>query len=199
MHQSSIAPLNMKYVDVCLFKQEGSSKIISGTTPQLYLCNSFFTETQGSTHGNVAAETNVQSEKLNLILNPNKQTERQEKILEAKKDYADNFGDVDLQKAYDSLFEILWYSQLPCYDVKDVTSNARDQMSIIKRCFWKGRPISCPAIFKTLPTDRGMCCSFNMEMAEEIFQKSRYADVVQARQMSDTENRFVFYLERTYV
>ena len=161
------------------------------------VCNSFFTEsqgsTQGSTHGNVASETNVQSEKLNLILNPNKQTERQEKILEAKKDYADNFGDVDLQKAYDSLFEILWYSQLPCYDVKDVTSNARDQMSIIKRCHWKGRKISCPAIFKTLPTDRGMCCSFNMEMAEEIFQKSRYADVVQARQMSDTENRFVFY------
>ena len=168
-----------------------------------YVCNSFFTETQGSTqgstHGNVAAETNVQSEKLNLILNPNKQSERQEKIQEAKKDYADNFGDVDLQKAYDSLFEILWYSQLPCYDVKDVTSNARDQMSIIKRCQWKGREISCPSIFKTLPTDRGMCCSFNMEMAEEIFQKSRYADVVQARQMSDTENRFVFYLERPCV
>ena len=126
-------------------------------------------------------------------MNPTKQTERQEKIQEAKKDYADNFGDVDLQKAYDSLFEILWYSQLPCYDVKDVTSNAKDQMSIIKRCQWKGREISCPAIFKTLPTDRGMCCSFNMEMAEEIFQKSRYADVVQARQMSDTKNRFVFY------
>ena len=86
-------------------------------------------------------------------MNPTKQTERQEKIQEARQDYADNFGNVDLQKAYDSLFEILWYSQLPCYDVKDVTSNAKDQMSIIKRCLWKGREISCPAIFKTLPTD----------------------------------------------
>ena len=123
------------------------------------------------------------------MFDPNKQTEREERTQEAKIEYEENFGKADLQKAYDSLFEILWYSQLPCYDVKDVTSNSPDQMSIIKKCYWKEKTISCPAIFKTLPTDRGMCCTFNMEMAEEIFQKSKYSNVVYERQKSDSENR----------
>ena len=123
------------------------------------------------------------------MFDPNKQTEREGRTQEAKKEYEENFGRDDLQKAYDSLFEILWYSQLPCYDVKDVTSNSPDQMSIIKKCYWKEKAISCPAIFRTLPTDRGMCCSFNMEMAEEIYQKSKYSNVVYERQKSDIENR----------
>ena len=131
----------------------------------------------------------MQGEKLNLMFDPNKQTEREGRTQEAKKEYEENFGRADLQKAYDSLFEILWYSQLPCYDVKDVTSNSPDQMSIIKKCYWKEKAISCPAIFRTLPTDRGMCCVFNMNKAEEIFQESIYAKLIQTSQDKDLENR----------
>ena len=29
---------------------------------------------------------------------------------------------IDLDKSYPSLFELLWYSQLPCFDVLNVTS-----------------------------------------------------------------------------
>jgi hypothetical protein len=45
---------------------------------------------------------------------------------------------------------------------------------MIKQCMWKGMEIDCSAIFKTFPTDRGMCCTFNMAKAEEMFQQSQY-------------------------
>ena len=45
---------------------------------------------------------------------------------------------------------------------------------MIKECVWKGRSVSCSAIFAMQPTDRGMCCSFNKEGAEEMFRESRY-------------------------
>ena len=129
-------------------------------------------------------------EKLNLLLDPSKEKEREAKKNASKKDYIDRFGNMDLIQTYTSLFEILWYSQMPCFDVKNVTSDAADQMSIIKRCSWKEKDIPCPLIFKTLPTDRGMCCSFNMEKAEELFEKSKYADMVQTMQNQDMGNRY---------
>ena len=30
---------------------------------------------------------------------------------------------IDMEKSYTSLFELLWYSQIPCFDVENVTSN----------------------------------------------------------------------------
>jgi hypothetical protein len=43
---------------------------------------------------------------------------------------------------------------------------------VLKYCEWKGEPISCAAIFVTFPTDRGLCCAFNLKTAEDIFQES---------------------------
>ena len=34
---------------------------------------------------------------------------------------------MDLDKSYPSLFELLWYSQLPCFDVVNITSKADDE------------------------------------------------------------------------
>jgi hypothetical protein len=46
--------------------------------------------------------------------------------------------------------------------------------ALLKKCFWKGLPISCSAIFEKFPTDRGMCCTFNRKAADEIFVDSRW-------------------------
>ena len=143
----------------------------------------------GNANGNDNQQLSRSIEKLNLLLDPSKEKERESKKNASKEDYKDRFGNMDLIQTYSSLFEILWYSQMPCFDVKNVTSDAADQMSIIKRCSWKGKNVPCPAIFKTLPTDRGMCCSFNMEKAEELFEKSNYADMVQTMQDQDMGNR----------
>ena len=98
---------------------------------------------------------------------------------------------MNLQASYRSLFAILWYSQLPCFDVKNITSNVPGKTSIIKKCFWKEREIDCPTIFKTMPTDRGMCCVFNMKKAEELYKKSEYEELLQSMQDIDFENRQV--------
>ena len=128
-------------------------------------------------------------QKMNLLLNPDMANERKGKEEEAKEKFNDQFGGMDLQKSYRNLFPILWYSQLPCFDVKNITSNTPGEMSIIKKCFWKEMEMSCPSIFTTMPTDRGMCCIFNMKKAEEIFQKSEYASLIQTMQSLDFENR----------
>ena len=73
---------------------------------------------------------------------------------------------------------MLWYSQLPCFDVANITSTERDEMSVVKQCLWKGARVSCSQVFRTRPTDRGMCCTFNMEAAEQVFRASKYKSSV---------------------
>jgi hypothetical protein len=34
---------------------------------------------------------------------------------------------MDIEKSYSALFELLWYSQMPCFDVKGVTSQKRNE------------------------------------------------------------------------
>lgn len=120
-----------------------------------------------------------------MALDPGKRAEKEALVKKVKARYDEAFGSLDRNRSYRSLFEILWYSQVPCFDVQNVTSSAKDELSLIKRCFWKGLAIPCSAIFATRPTDRGMCCSFNMEKAEKMFRKSRYASAVGDLQHQD--------------
>ena len=121
---------------------------------------------------------------------------------------------MDLQKSYASLFELLWYSQMPCYDILNVTTvagqdsgelyakcmlnwyeillnicltknNNNNFIGMIRDCIWKGKRLSCSAIFTKQPTDQGMCCSFNKERADEMFKESRYRE--QIEKLSDQD------------
>ena len=93
------------------------------------------------------------------MLDPEEDLARKKAVIEAQDDYKASFGSLDLKTAYESMFEILWYSQLPCFDVKDITSQEKDEVSAIKRCIWKGRTVGCSSIFKMRPTDRGLLVS----------------------------------------
>ena len=75
-------------------------------------------------------------EKLNLMLDPDQKELRMKKSSDAKKKYDDEFGELDFKAAYAKLFEILWYSQLPCFDIRNITSQNKDEMSLLKRCYW---------------------------------------------------------------
>ena len=81
---------------------------------------------------------------------------------------------LSLEKSYKSIFELMWYSQLPCFDVANITTKENEEHALIKQCMWKGRRMTCSSIFSMQPTDRGMCCSFNKERAEEMFKNSPY-------------------------
>ena len=85
---------------------------------------------------------------------------------------------------------MLWYSTLPCFDVRGVTSNKEGEKSILRDCRWKGVKIPCSAIFTTFPTDKGMCCAFNMQAAEEIFQGQLYSGMLKYFQTDDQLNAF---------
>ena len=144
--------------------------------------------TTASSTSSTFAPGNVQ--KVDLALDPEKEEERMAKFRMLRQRYHDMYGDLDMEKAYQNLFEILWYSQLPCFDVKNITSENMDELSMVKRCYWKGKKMSCASIFSTRPTDRGMCCSFNMKKADEIFKKSQYASALLKMQKQDTELNF---------
>ena len=129
-------------------------------------------------------------EKLNKMLDPSRMDELEESKKLAMEKYRKEFRTIDMEKSYRKLFEIMWYSQMPCFDVQGVTSKAKDEMSMVKRCLWKGLEISCSAIFDTRPTDRGMCCTFNMDKVNDVFRRSRYRDVVYTMQEKDSNSSF---------
>ena len=135
-----------------------------------------------------SSEPNIK--KLDLALNPSKGFERKEKFKKLKRRYREMFGDLDMDRAYQNLFEILWYSQLPCFDVGNITSENHDELSMLKRCYWKGQRMSCSSVFQTRPTDRGMCCAFNMEKADAILKQSRYTSALSEMQKQDL--KYVF-------
>ena len=56
---------------------------------------------------------------------------------------------------------------------------------MLKDCRWKGRRVSCSAIFTMYPTDRGMCCSFNKPKADDMFLQSRYREQMRTRTHQD--------------
>ena len=57
-----------------------------------------------------------------------------------------------------------------------------------RECRWKGKKISCAAIFSMQPTDRGMCCSFNKAKADEMFSESRFKEQMEKMTVQDKEN-----------
>ncbi len=88
----------------------------------------------------------------------------------------------------------MWYGHLPCFDIAGITSDHKGQNSMLKYCAWKGIPIPCAAIFDTFPTDKGICCSFNMQSADKIFRESRFTKIIKklqnrgkSRAFDDTE------------
>ena len=127
---------------------------------------------------------------LNVILDPTKRTAREKKVEVAKQNYDKDFGQLELTKSYKQLFELLWYTRLPCFDVQGITSKERDEMSVIKRCYWRGVMVDCSSIFVTRSTDRGMCCSFNQENAEEIFKSTMYRNISSELQKRDKKMSF---------
>ena len=114
----------------------------------------------------------------------------EESALKSRASYNQNFRSMNLQKSYKSLFEILWYSQLPCFDVQGVTSTSLGQYGMLKHCNWQGVDVPCSKIFETFPTDQGMCCTFNMEAADKMFKDSQYQDMVAFMQERDRNMSF---------
>ena len=102
----------------------------------------------------------------------------------------DLFRQLDRQGSFQSYFKALWYSALPCYDLKGTTASRDGDASLLKKCLWKGVAISCAAIFQKFPTDRGLCCTFNRAAAEDVFVASQYTKIMDELQTADSKISF---------
>ena len=127
---------------------------------------------------------------LDSVFIPARRQELDQNAARSRASFLENFRRMNLEKSYKSLFEILWYTQLPCFDVQDVTSKLKGQFALLKSCFWKGVDVPCSKIFTTFPTDRGMCCTFNMHKAEEMFKQAPYQEIVKHMQDRDFNKSF---------
>jgi len=118
-----------------------------------------------------------------MLLDKDLKLQYQQAITYKKAEIMDMVKRINMNEAYQSIFQSLWYSFIPCFDVRNVSRRVYE-MSLLRYCEWKGMPISCSAIFTTFPTDQGLCCSFNMKAADEIYIASKYRDNLQAMQVS---------------
>jgi amiloride-sensitive sodium channel len=104
--------------------------------------------------------------------------------------YLELYKILDRTGSFPSYFASLWYSTLPCYDLKGITAIKDGDGSLLKKCLWKGVAIPCAAIFQKFPTDRGMCCTFNRAAAEDIFVESTYTKIMNNLKTSDSREAF---------
>ena len=61
---------------------------------------------------------------------------------------------------------------------------------LIKSCAWKGEKLNCSSIFSMYPTDRGMCCTFNKQKADDMFKKSRFQKQLNRLSVQDKDLSF---------
>ena len=128
-------------------------------------------------------------EHLSRILNFNERLKVYQKMqaeVEGMKDY---FSRIDWKKSYKLFFELLWSLKLPCFDT-DRFSGYPTHRSMLKMCIWKGTKLPCSSIFTTFPTEAGMCCTFNLQQANEMLRESKFVNVIDELQERDKEESF---------
>ena len=128
--------------------------------------------------------------RLDILLNPEKNESKNAGVLEKKAEINNMTDRLNQTSAFDALFSTLWYASLPCYDIENVTADTNGDRGVLKYCEWKGRKISCAAIFSPYPTDQGMCCSFNMERANEMYLDGAYSQIISELQDADDRASF---------
>ena len=67
------------------------------------------------------------TEKLELTFNPARKAEHLQDMEAQRQEAREMYENMDFEKGYRGIFEMLWYSQMPCFDIKDVTSSKNDE------------------------------------------------------------------------
>ena len=67
------------------------------------------------------------TDNLDLIFNPENEDRLRQDKEAAKRQAQEIYEKMDFEKGYDSLFELMWYSQMPCFDMINVTSAKNHQ------------------------------------------------------------------------
>ena len=94
-----------------------------------------------------------------------------------------NFPVNEIGKNHSSLFNLLWHSSQPCHSGSD---------HLLKKCLLHGKEVDCSSLFKPVPTDVGVCCSFNHR---NILRDSEFSKLLKEKQNisgEDTQSKHLF-------
>ena len=94
----------------------------------------------------------------------------------------------EIGKNFTSLFNLLWNSNLPCFNSsKNPTKNF-----LLKKCLLYGKEQDCSKLFKPVPTDSGICCSFNQK---NLLRESEFSKVLKIKQNREDEDEKLYHAE----
>ena len=124
-----------------------------------------------------------------LLLNPALKLNYKQAIAYKRAEIMEVISRTDMSKIHMSLLQSLWYAFIPCFDERNISMFVHD-MSLVRYCEWRGIPLPCSAIVSTFPTDQGLCCSFNMKAADDIYVESKFLSILQEMQNTDMVNSF---------
>ena len=131
---------------------------------------------------------------IDLFFNPDRKSELESYLQAEKTKYERAFANMDYLRSYENMFELLWYSGNPCFDVVKYTSNYLDHKSFIKECHWKGKRVRCSSLFRITPTDKGMCCNLSFR-EDSLLLDNIYSRNIERLQQQDRNNSFDSHLE----
>ena len=95
-----------------------------------------------------------------------------------------NFPFDQISKNFPSLFNLLWHSNLPCTNKDDNPGSEY----LLKKCLLHGEEVDCASIFTPVPTDLGICCSFNHRNVLRDSEFSRILKMKQNIKVEDAED-----------
>ena len=99
-------------------------------------------------------ENNSNSPTIDIFLNPDRSSEKENIINLMKKRAEDYFKTADMRKLYPELFQVLWHYTLPCVPQPGM------EHSLLRRCSVGNDKIPCQDLFRRVPTDSGVSNSY---------------------------------------
>ena len=185
-----IQPLTLDDVNYCATAQFVSVKLtLQLTQVDCYTESSVICRVMETVAPDCTATFQTQAP-LDMLLDPALKASQSIGTTQLKNSFKEMFKRLDQTLGFKAMFSNLWYASLPCFDTKGMTASKDGEKSVLRYCEWKGTAIPCSAMFTKFPTDQGMCCSFNIRAAEDIFQGAVYPQLVSKLQTIDKNASF---------
>ena len=120
-------------------------------------------------------------EQIDILYDPVYQEDQHYNTVNRTNQIVDSIERLDIRNSYSTIMSSLWNTGLPCTD-SGTSEGKETNKSILKYCAWKGKQVPCADIFSTYPTDQGMCCTFNMRIADDLFTGQTYPQLIKTLQ-----------------
>ena len=128
----------------------------------------------------LSAENSSGMPMIDIFLNKTKRDDVQKMQEVMRSQMKSEFPIEDISKNFSSLFNLLWNSNLPCFSKNDTPGSDH----LLKKCILHGQEVECSRLFKPVPTDMGICCSFNQK---NVLRDSEFLQLLKGKQMKNIQ------------